>query len=49
MSESYRPEAKRGIRYDDPALAIRWPLPVTRIARADREWPDFDTHRSRAP
>ena len=49
MSESYRPEAKRGVRYDDPALAIRWPLPVTRIARADREWPDFDTHRSRAP
>ena len=42
MSQVHRPEAKRGVRYDDPALAIRWPLPVTRIAPADREWPDID-------
>ena len=26
-------------RYDDPALAIEWPLPVTLISDQDKSWP----------
>ena len=40
-SEIYAPELCRGIRFDDPAFAIRWPLPVTSISDADRAWPDY--------
>jgi dTDP-4-dehydrorhamnose 3,5-epimerase len=39
VSAFYAPAAGRGVRYDDPALAIRWPLPVTRISEQDRSWP----------
>ncbi len=38
-SAFYSPEAARGIRYDDPAFAIRWPLPVSSISDQDRAWP----------
>jgi len=40
-SEFYAPELARGVRYDDPAFAISWPLPVTSISDADRSWPDY--------
>lgn len=29
----------RGVRYDDPALAIRWPAPVQVVSERDRGWP----------
>jgi dTDP-4-dehydrorhamnose 3,5-epimerase len=35
----YAPECERGVRYNDPALAIRWPLPVTALSDKDRRWP----------
>ncbi len=41
VSQFYTPEAERGIRHDDPAFNIRWPLPVTVISDKDRGWPDF--------
>jgi dTDP-4-dehydrorhamnose 3,5-epimerase len=37
----YAPECVRGVRYDDPAFGIRWPLPVSMISEADRTWPDW--------
>lgn len=40
-SDFYAPELARGVRYDDPAFGITWPLPVTRISAADRSWPDY--------
>lgn len=35
----YRSETAHGLRYDDPALGIDWPLPVTAINERDRSWP----------
>lgn len=32
-------EHEGGLRHDDPAIAITWPLPVTRISTKDRQWP----------
>lgn len=41
ISEDYRPEAARGLRWDDPELAIPWPLEVTMISDRDRKLPLF--------
>jgi dTDP-4-dehydrorhamnose 3,5-epimerase len=41
MMEFYTPSAARGVRYDDPAFGIEWPLPVTEITDKDRRWPDW--------
>lgn len=42
MSDYYRPELADGVRFDDPAFAIPWPLPVECIADRDRCYADFD-------
>lgn len=39
VSEFYAPETERGLRFDDPILAISWPLPVAVISEKDRSWP----------
>jgi dTDP-4-dehydrorhamnose 3,5-epimerase len=40
MSAPYRPEAARGLRWDDPKLAIQWPVAEERlISQRDRSWP----------
>jgi dTDP-4-dehydrorhamnose 3,5-epimerase len=39
VSVPYASDAVCGLRYDDPALAINWPLPITRISDQDRAWP----------
>jgi dTDP-4-dehydrorhamnose 3,5-epimerase len=39
VGEMYTPGAERGLRYDDPALAIRWPIPVAVISPKDESWP----------
>jgi dTDP-4-dehydrorhamnose 3,5-epimerase len=41
VSEFYTPGQERGLRYDDPAFGIRWPMPVTVISEKDRSWPSF--------
>jgi dTDP-4-dehydrorhamnose 3,5-epimerase len=41
VSEFYTPGQERGIRYDDPAFAIEWPLPVGVISKKDSSWPHF--------
>jgi dTDP-4-dehydrorhamnose 3,5-epimerase len=38
-SAFYTPDACRGARFDDPAFAIPWPLPVSAISEQDRSWP----------
>ena len=39
VSERYTPGQERGLRYDDPALGLTWPLPVTAISEKDAGWP----------
>ena len=39
ISAPYRPEAARGLRWDDPSLAITWPVGVACISERDAAWP----------
>jgi dTDP-4-dehydrorhamnose 3,5-epimerase len=39
MSEFYAAGHARGLRYNDPALGLTWPLPVTVLSEADAAWP----------
>jgi len=39
VSQYYTPGCERGVRYDDPAVGIRWPLPITVISPKDASWP----------
>ena len=43
MSEFYKPEAARGVRWNDPAFQIVWPAAVQVISDRDRAYPDFGT------
>jgi dTDP-4-dehydrorhamnose 3,5-epimerase len=38
---TYAAKAAHGVRYDDPAVGIDWPLAPAVISEADRNWPDF--------
>lgn len=38
VSGFYAPEAERGLRHDDPALSIEWPLEPTIVSEKDRSW-----------
>lgn len=39
ISEIYHPESARGLRWDDPAFGIAWPLPVSAMSERDRGLP----------
>ena len=41
VSEFYAPEAARGVRWNDPAFAIKWPAEVVVMNDRDRSYPDF--------
>jgi dTDP-4-dehydrorhamnose 3,5-epimerase len=43
VSSRYAPEAERGVRWNDPAFGIRWPLAVSAISEKDASWPDYQT------
>ena len=38
-SAYYTAVAARGVRFDDPVFAIRWPLAATVVSDQDRNWP----------
>jgi dTDP-4-dehydrorhamnose 3,5-epimerase len=40
MSEYYSAEHARGVRWDDPAFAIRWPGTISVMSDRDRSFPD---------
>lgn len=41
VGEFYTPGAERGIRWDDPALGIRWPDSIEVISDKDATWPAY--------
>jgi len=42
MSESYQEDLARGVRWNDPAFAIRWPLSAPILSQRDATYPDFE-------
>jgi dTDP-4-dehydrorhamnose 3,5-epimerase len=47
MSEFFHPESARGVRWDDPAFAIHWPLPDPILSDLDRAYELFEETFSR--
>jgi len=47
VSEFYSPPNDRALRYDDPMLGLKWPLPVTVISDKDRNAPLLETWHDR--
>ncbi len=45
MSESYHPECARGVRWDDPAFAIEWPVLDKVISEQDSKYALFVRHK----
>ena len=41
MSVPFHAESARGIRWNDPALKIVWPLPISQISSKDEAFPDL--------
>ena len=39
VSGRYAPAGEQGFRWDEPAFAIPWPLPVTVVSEEDAKWP----------
>jgi dTDP-4-dehydrorhamnose 3,5-epimerase len=42
MSEAYHPECAGGVRWDDPALAIAWPIANPVMSERDRTLPGLE-------
>ena len=41
VSQFYTPNSENGIRWNDPAFKIKWPLDVTEISQKDQNWKLF--------
>ena len=44
VTQFYTPGSERGIRWNDKAISIEWPVDVAVISDKDKNWPDF-THQ----
>lgn len=44
-SRPYSPDHERGLRYDDPAVGLTWPLEVTTLSDKDAAWPHVEPAR----
>lgn len=44
-SAFYAPSAVRGVRFDDPAVNIQWPLVPTVVSEQDLNWPFLERRR----
>lgn len=41
ISAAYHPDSARGVRWNDPAFAIQWPLSDPIMSERDRAFPDY--------
>jgi dTDP-4-dehydrorhamnose 3,5-epimerase len=44
ISEAYHPELARGVRWNDPAFQIEWPIPNPILSPRDRQFADFELY-----
>jgi len=45
VGEFYTPGCERGVRFDDPAVGIEWPIPVTVVSDKDGAWPLLNVNK----
>ena len=45
MTTEYAPGHQAGLMWNDPALAIRWPISSPLVSERDQKWPPFVTPR----
>ncbi len=43
VSDFYDPNCERGVRWNDPAIGIKWPREPVEISEKDRAWPDLNS------
>lgn len=48
MGRKYRPDAARGLRWNDPRIGIAWPVTPQLMSDRDRDYPDLDVAALRA-
>jgi dTDP-4-dehydrorhamnose 3,5-epimerase len=41
-THEYAPELEYGVRWDDPTLAVPWPVTSPRLSERDRRWPSLE-------
>lgn len=41
-SAFFAPQSAKGLRFDDPSIGIRWPLPPVAVSEQDGRWPFLD-------
>lgn len=41
VSAAYQPELERGVRWNDPAFTIDWPIEPVVLSPKDQAWPDY--------
>jgi dTDP-4-dehydrorhamnose 3,5-epimerase len=41
IDRDYDPRSSRGVRWNDPAFGIRWPMAPVELSDRDAAWPDF--------
>jgi dTDP-4-dehydrorhamnose 3,5-epimerase len=42
VSAFYHQPSERGVRWNDPAFGIEWPLPTAVVSKKDQSYPDWD-------
>jgi len=47
MSAAYVPDAQRGLRWNDPAFGVAWPIDPPFMSRGDESHPDFALEKRR--
>jgi dTDP-4-dehydrorhamnose 3,5-epimerase len=47
-SQYYTASAARGVRFNDPAFNIQWPLRPAAMSEQDVSWPLLATHEARS-
>ena len=41
-SQFYDPARERGLRWNDPAVGVAWPITPEIVSSKDQSWPDYD-------